>query len=332
MGGRTIIDNWGPQTPAGGRRRSAKTAQIHLTGGQKVPICVEYLEIDEDASVDLKWRLVESSTDNSFFARMTDTAAAADAVIVVLGETNQEVGEGKDRQNLNFNPGDIQMLRAARRSGKPVVAVMLNGRPLVATPVVENADAILEAWFPGESGGSAVVDVLFGDYNPSGKLSVSIPREQGPVPIYYSRKPTSRRRYSDGDGTPLYAFGHGLSYSTFEYANMTVTPANPTIKDVITVSVDVTNTSGVDGTEVVQLYVRDKIGSVTTPVMALKGFSFVPLKAGETKTVTMEIMPRKHLWLIDLDMKRTVEPGEFDFMVGASSADIKFTETVNLAE
>jgi beta-glucosidase len=174
--------------------------------------------------------------------------------------------------------------------------------------------------------------VLFGDYNPSGKLSVSIPCEQGPTPIYYSKKPNSRRRYTDGDGTPLYPFGHGLSYSTFEYSNMTVSPTNPTIKDVIRVTVDITNTSDVDGTEVVQLYVRDRIASVTTPIMALKGFSFVPLKASETKTVTMEVMPEKHLWLVDLDMKRVVEPGEFNFMVGASSADIKFTETVTISE
>jgi len=276
--------------------------------------------------------LVQSDNSNSkdYLDRIVRAVAASDAAIVVLGETDKEVGEGKDRQNLNLKPEDVEMLQAAAKSGKPFTSVLLNGRPLVFAPVAENSAAILEAWFPGESGGDAIADVLFGDYNPSGKLTVSFPKYQGQLPDYYSKKPSSFRNYTDGNGKPLYAFGHGLSYSTFECSNLKITPAAPVIKDVITVNVDVKNTSAVDGTETVQLYVRDKIASVTTPEKALKGFSQVFLKAGETKTVTMLIRPEEHLWLINQAMKRVVEPGEFEFMIGASSSDIKLKQTIQV--
>ncbi len=321
-----FIDNW--TDPSGDR---GKTNRIYLRAGQPMPVKVEYAEIDENASIGVKWRLAEASADPSYFTNITRAAAASDATIVVMGETKEEVGEGKDRQNLNMRARDIEMVQAAAKSGKPVVTVLLNGRPLVITPMVEQSAAVLEAWFPGESGGTAIVDVLFGDHNPSGKLTISIPKYQGPMPIYYSKKPSSYRRYTDGNGEPLYAFGHGLSYSQFEYSNLNITPDNPTIKDNVTVTVDVKNTSEVDGTEIVQLYVRDKIGSVATPIKALKGFSRVFLKAGETKTVTMVVKPES-LALINMEMKRVVEPGEFEFMVGAASDNIKLQQTVNMKE
>ena len=272
----------------------------------------------------------DSSAIKGYYDRVTRAVATSDAAIVVLGETDKEVGEGKDRQDLNLKQSDIEMLQAAAKGGKPFVCVLLNGRPLVFTPVANNSAAILEAWFPGESGGNAIADVLFGDYNPSGKLTVSLPKYQGQLPDYYSKKPSSLRNYTDGNGEPLYAFGYGLSYSTFGYSNLKISPAEPTVKDTITVSVDVKNTSAIDGTETVELYVRDKIASVTTPEKALKGFSQVFLKAGETKTVTMLIHPEEHLWLINQAMKRVVEPGEFEFMAGASSADIRLKETIHL--
>jgi beta-glucosidase len=261
---------------------------------------------------------------------ITQAVASSDVAIVVVGETNQETGEGRDRQNLNMKQMDIDMLQAASKGGKPVVSVLLNGRPLVFTPVEEVSSSILEAWFPGENGGNAVVDVLFGDYNPSGKLTVSIPKYQGQLPVYYSKKPSSNRSYTDGNGEPLFPFGHGLSYSSFEYGNFSITPEEPTIKDNITVTLDVKNTGNVDGTETVQLYVRDKIGSVATPVKALKGFSQAHLKAGETKKVTITVTPEEHLWLINLAMKRVVEPGEFEFMIGSSSSDIRLKQIINL--
>jgi len=318
-----FIDNWT-------ERRRNKSARMALREGQKIPVRLEYAEIDENASVEVRWRAVELTDNSSYYSKITHAVASADAAIVVMGETNQEVGEGKDRQNLNLKPEDVEMLKAVSKAGKPVATVLLNGRPLVFAPVVENSSAVLEAWFPGESGGIAVVDVLFGDYNPSGRLTVSIPKYQGQTPVYYSKKPASPRNYTDGNGEPLYSFGHGLSYSTFEYSNLIITPTTASVKEPFTVTLDVKNTSNVDGTETVQLYVRDKIGSVATPVKALKGFSQVFLKAGESKTVTMTVIPEEHLWLINQEMKSVVEPGEFEFMIGSSSSDIKNTQTVTI--
>ncbi len=325
MNDKLLIDNWG-----GENRRRGKFERIELKSGQKIPVRVEYAKTGENASIELRWRIVEFRNNKEFYDRITRTVAAANATVLVLGETDREVGEGKDRQNLNLKQMDVEMLQAVAKAGKPFASVLLNGRPLVFTPVAENSAAILEAWFPGESGGEAITDVLFGDYNPSGKLTISIPRSQGQLPVYYSRRALSLRNHTDGTSEPLYAFGHGLSYSAFELSNFTISPANPTIKDVITVTVDVKNTSAVDGTETVQLYVRDKIASVTTPMKALKGFSQVFLKAGETKKATIIIRPQEHLWLINQDMKRVVEPGEFEFMVGSSSTDIRYKETINL--
>lgn len=319
-----VINNWDQNS------RRGRAERVELKKGQRFPVKVEYAKTGENASVELRWRIIEYKNNKEYCDRVTRAVATYDAAVVVLGETDREVGEGKDRQNLNLKPMDVEMLEAAAKGGKPFVSVLLNGRPLVFTPVVENSAAVLEAWFPGESGGEAITDVLFGDYNPSGKLTVSIPKYQGQLPIYYSKKPSSFRNYTDGNGDPLFVFGHGLSYSNFEYSNFTINPAEPVIKDVITVTVDVKNTSATDGVETVQLYVRDKIASVATPIKALKGFSQVFLKAGETKTITMLIRPEEHLWLINQNMKRVVEPGDFDFMIGASSSDIKFTQTVNL--
>jgi beta-glucosidase len=219
------------------------------------------------------------------------------------------------------------MVKAAAASGKPVTTILLNGRPLILNEINDISQAIVEAWFPGEAGGDAILDVLFGDYNPSGKLPISFPKSMGQLPIYYSHKPSASRTSIDGSTDPLYAFGHGLSYSTFEYTNLAVSPDNLNVNKNIVVSLDVQNTGKVDGTEVVQLYVRDLVSSVTTPVMALKGFSRVHLAAGEKKKVTMTLSP-EHLSLLNIEMKRVTEPGEFNIMVGSSSSDIRLKTTI----
>jgi len=319
-----VIDNWSQIN------RRGRAERIELKKGQKLPVVVEYAKPGELATVDLRWRAVEFMNNTEYYDRITRAVATSDAAIIVLGETDREVGEGKDRQNLNLKTMDVEMLQAAVKGKKPFVSVLLNGRPLVFTPVVETSAAILEAWFPGERGSEAIVDVLFGNYNPSGRLTISIPKYQGQLPVYYSKNPSSLRNYTDGNGDPLFTFGHGLSYSSFELSGLTVTPADPSIKDKIIVTVDVKNTSATDGTHTVQLYVRDKIASVATPIKALKGFSQVFLKAGEKKTVTMLVEPEEHLWLINQDMKRVVEPGEFEFMIGESSSNIKLTQIITL--
>ncbi|MEL6820960.1 MAG: glycoside hydrolase family 3 C-terminal domain-containing protein [Calditrichota bacterium] len=188
--------------------------------------------------------------------------------------------------------------------------------------LAENAPAIIEAWFPGEKGGTAVANVLFGDVNPSGKLPITIPKSVGQLPVFYNHKESGRRGYVDGDSNPLYPFGHGLSYTTFEYSNLKINPAIISVDGKATVSVDIKNSGKVAGTEVVQLYINDKFSSVVTPVIELKGFDRVDLKPGEVKTVSMELN-EEHLSLWNAEIKEVVEPGTFEVMVGSSSKDIR---------
>ncbi|MDR1582954.1 MAG: glycoside hydrolase family 3 C-terminal domain-containing protein [Prevotellaceae bacterium] len=317
-----LLDNWSDKFTG-----ITTTAQTYLEKGREISIVSEYGKVNDFAGQRIKWRYVGGASLSEINLRTAQIASKADLVLVVLGESSDEVGESKDKQDLHLHQIDIDMVKAAAASGKPVTTILLNGRPLILNEINDISQAIVEAWFPGEAGGDAILDVLFGDYNPSGKLTISFPKSMGQLPIYYSRKPSASRASIDGSTDPLYAFGHGLSYSTFEYSNLSITPDNPAVNSNIFVSLDVQNTSKVDGTEVVQLYVRDLVSSVTTPVMALKGFSRVQLAAGEKKTVTMTLTP-EHLSLLNIEMKRVTEPGEFEIMIGSSSADIQLKETI----
>jgi len=204
-------------------------------------------------------------------------------------------------------------------TGKPVVALLINGRPLALSSVAARVPAILEAWYPGQEGGTAIGEVLFGDVNPGGKLPITFPRATGQLPVYYDRRPTSFRSHLDLTREPLWAFGVGLSYTTFALADLQV--ASPSIAPTgrTDVSVRVTNTGTRAGDEVVQLYIRDQVSSVTRPVKELRGFERVTLKPGESKRVTFTLGPDE-LSLIDRKMQRIVEAGRFDVMVGTSSA------------
>jgi Beta-glucosidase-related glycosidases len=246
----------------------------------------------------------------------------SDMAIVVLGEDPKMVGEGKDRANLDLDENQITLLKALQQTGKPVVAVLFNGRPLTINWVAKNVPSILETWFSGEKGGLAIADILLGNVNPSGKLPITFLRSVGQVPYYYDHKPTSRHNYVDEANSPLFAFGHGLSYTTFAYSDLQITPSQIPATGKAKVRVTVKNSGKVEGTEVVQLYVRDEIGSVTTPVIALKGFNRISLKPGESGTVEFELGPEQ-LSLWNREMKRVVEPGEFKIMAGSSSADIR---------
>lgn len=324
LDGKSVIDYWGNSGKYDDKNK------IYLEAGHSYKFLMEMAELTGNAGVNLEWRLAQDASNDDYLSRITKAAADADAIVVVLGEYNNEVGEGKDRQNLNLHPLDVDMVNAAAKAGKQVVTVVLNGRPLVLTPICNHSSAIVEAWFPGEAGGEAVADVLFGEYNPSGKLTMSFPKAEGQLPIYYARKSSSRRTYTDGDGEPLFSFGHGLSYSTFEYSDLNVTPKNPTIENNVMVSLKVRNTSNVDGTEVVQLYVQDRFSSVSTPIAALKSFSRMFLKVGETKEVKMCLTPEQFS-LINREMKRVTEPGEFLLYVGSSFKDIRLKASIILS-
>jgi beta-glucosidase len=254
--------------------------------------------------------------------RAVDLVKNSDAAVVVIGEDMSIVGEGKDRASLDLDERQLNLIKAIKATGKPVVAVMFNGRPLSINWVAKNIPSIVEAWFGGEKGGLAIADILLGKINPSGKLPITFPRSVGQLPFYYNHKPTSRHHYVDEADTPLFPFGLGLSYTTFGYSDMSITPAKIPVNGTATVSVKITNTGKTEGTEVVQLYLRDVISSVTTPVMSLKGFNRITLKPGESGLVHFTITS-EHLSLWNRAMKRVVEPGEFKVMIGSSSADIR---------
>ncbi|MBN1599149.1 MAG: glycoside hydrolase family 3 C-terminal domain-containing protein [Bacteroidales bacterium] len=264
-----------------------------------------------------------SGTDNSeLITKAVALAKRSDVAVVVLGENVEVVGEGKDRAKLDLDENQMSLIRAIKETGKPVVVVFFNGRPLTINWVSENIPAIIEAWFGGEKGGLAVADILLGNVNPSGKLPVSFPRSVGQVPFYYNHKPSSKHIYVDEKNTPLYAFGHGLSYTKFEYSDLKLSEEVITPDGSVEVNVKIKNTGDVAGTEVVQLYIRDKISSVTTPVKSLRGFQRIVLKPGEEGTVAFKL-GFEELALWNSEMNREVEEGEFTIMVGSASDDIR---------
>jgi beta-glucosidase len=267
----------------------------------------------------------DPAEDERLIAEAVNVAKAADAVVLVIGgneDTNKEAWADNhlgDRDTLDLAGRQNDLVRAVVGTGKPIVAVLINSGPLSINYVAERVPAILEGFYLGDETGTGVADVLFGDYNPSGKLPVSFPRSVGQLPAYYNHKPTAKRGYLYTSKDPLFPFGHGLSYTTFEYTGLKVSPEKIGAGGSASVTVTVRNTGRRAGEEVVQLYIRDLVSSVTRPVMELKDFKRVSLAPGESRAVTFTVTPDK-LSFLDLHMQRTVEPGWFDIMVGTSSA------------
>lgn len=278
------------------------------------------------------------TVDTTGFALARSAASEADAVVLVIGERADMSGEASSRASIEL-PGSqrdlaLEVVRAARGSPggdtKPVVIVLMNGRPLAIPEVASEAPAVLETWFLGTEHGLAVADVLFGDYNPGGKLPVTFPRATGQIPIYYNHRNIGRpadsanhytSKYLDLPWTPLFPFGYGLSYTTFTYSNLRL--SSPTIRagDSLTVSLEVRNSGDRTGDEVVQLYTRDNVASVEEPIKALKGVRRVTLQPGETRTVTFKLGPDAFA-LYDRDMRRVIEPGAFTIFAGTNSVDV----------
>ena len=269
-----------------------------------------------------------------------ENALKSDVAVIVLGGGQRTCGENKSRTSLELPGRQLQLLQAVQATGKPVILVLINGRPLSVNWADKFVPAILEAWYPGSKGGIAIADVLFGDYNPGGKLTVTFPKTVGQIPFNFPAKPASQ---VDGGKNPgpdgnmsrvngaLYPFGYGLSYTTFEYSDIQISPKVITPNEAATVTLKVTNTGNMAGDEVVQLYTRDVLSSVTTYEKNLAGFERVHLQPGETKEVKFTI-DRKHLELLDADMKWVVEPGEFVVMAGSSSEDIRQTTVLNVED
>ncbi|MBI3125519.1 MAG: glycoside hydrolase family 3 C-terminal domain-containing protein [Ignavibacteriales bacterium] len=265
------------------------------------------------------------------FATAVKAAKASEVVVVFVGEHRGMSGEANSRATLDLPGVQEDLVKELKKTGKPVIVVLMNGRPLTIPWLQENVNAIVEAWYPGISTGIVIADALFGDLNPNGKLTVTFPRYVGQVPIYYNYKNTGRPHdptnhytsyYMDLENSPLYPFGYGLSYTTFEYSAPTLSKTNIKKDELLTVTVEVKNTGKFEGKEVVQLYIRDLVGSVTRPVKELKDFVKISLKPGETKKVEFTITPEK-LKFYDINMNHVVEPGDFKVFVGTNSVDVK---------
>ena len=261
-------------------------------------------------------------------AEAVEVAKGADTILLFIGDTEQTSREGwadahlGDRADLDLVGEQNELFAVLKALGKPVVAVLVNGRPPSYPAVAEQADAILEAWYPGEQGGNAIADALFGRVNPGGKLPVTVAREVGQLPIFYNYKPSARRGYLFSEVTPLYPFGHGLSYTTFEIGAPVLSASSIKAGEGVSVRVPVTNTGRMAGDEVLQVYLRDEVSSVTRPVKELVGFQRVTLQPGETRQVDIAIRPDS-LALWNREMERVVEPGTVQIMAGPNSEDLK---------
>lgn len=276
----------------------------------------------------------DNRTDKEMLEEALKVAANADVIVAALGESSEMSGESSSRTDLNIPDVQRTLLEALLKTGKPVVLTLFTGRPLTLTWEQENVPAILNVWFGGSEAAYAIGDVLFGDVNPSGKLTMTFPKNVGQIPLFYNHKNTGRplkegkwfekfrSNYLDVDNDPLYPFGYGLSYTTFQYGDITLSAPAMDQDGSVTAVVTVTNTGKRDGAEVVQLYIRDLVGSITRPVKELKGFEKIFLKAGESKTVSFKITPEL-LHFYDYDLNYVAESGDFDVMIGGNSQHVK---------
>lgn len=280
--------------------------------------------------------------DRSGFAEAIEVAKKSDVVILSIGERRDMSGEAKSRSNINIPGVQEDLLKELLATGKPVVVLINAGRPLVFDYTAEHAPAILYTWWLGSEAGNAIADVLFGDYNPSAKLPISFPRSVGQVPIYYSHFNTGRPAGNDEDKNyrsayndlsiyPRYEFGYGLSYTTFQYSNLELSKRKMRMHEKIEVSVTIRNTGAYDGEDVVQLYLRDKVGSVVRPVQELKDFAKVKLKAGESKTLRF-VIDKEKLSFYNQLLQWVAEPGDFELMIGASARDIRLRDRFELVQ
>jgi beta-glucosidase len=305
-----VIDNWTKGAT------SMVTVPKNIEKGKKYKVRIEMWEGGWGARAHFRWNLEKVNLQPAI-----EAAKKADVAIVVLGESNELVEENRDVASLDLFGIQQQLIEEIQKTGTPVVCVLLNGRPLSTNWIAENIPAVLEGWFPGEFGGRAVADVLFGDYNPGGRLPITVPKSVGQLPIYYNQKPSAIHKYVAESEHPLYTFGYGLSYTKFEYSDLTLNVKEIKKDGAVKVSVNVKNIGNFDGDEVVQLYINDIYSSVTTPEKTLRGFKRVFIKKGETKRVEFTLTSEE-LSLWNREMKSVVEPGDFEVMVGGNSFDL----------
>ncbi len=310
--GKLVTEYWQDRGP------TTNIVTMKLEKGRQYDIRMEYYENLGGAVASLGWDF-EPDSDRSL-QKAVQEAKNADVTIVFPGIIE---GEGRDRASLDLPGQQENLIKQIAETGKPVIVVLTNGSAVTMLNWKEKVSAIVEAWYPGEEGGNAIADVLFGDYNPGGKLPITFPLSVAQVPLYYNTKPTGRGYdYVDMSGKPLFPFGHGLSYTQFEYSNLKIDQKKIKSNERAVVSFDIKNIGKLAGDEVVQLYLHDVIGSVSRPLKELKGFKRISLKPGEKESLTFELMP-DDLSLWDANMNWIVEPGTFEVMMGSSSEDIR---------
>jgi beta-glucosidase len=325
LGGYSGVPHYAIGILEGIRTRAGSNANVVHAEGCRITIGGSW-NVDDVTPAD-------PDEDRRMIAEAVEVAKGADVIVLALGgneQTSREAWSRKhmgDRTSLDLVGRQDELLAAMKALGKPVIVVLVNGRPLSVTHVADQADAILECWYLGQEAGTAVAQTIFGDANPGGKLPISVPRSVGHIPAFYNHKPSARRGYLFDDTTPLYAFGFGLSYTSFSLSAPRLAAASIAKEGSTSVSVDVTNTGKRAGSEVVQLYIRDLVSSVTRPVKELKAFERVTLEPGETRTVKLPVTPDS-LAFHDIDMHFVVEPGEFALLVGTSSRDEDLQRTI----
>ena len=309
-----VIDNWKKQSF--GRR----LADVSWTPGSSHTIRLEYFESTGNARLRLIW---DAGVTDDSASRIDEAVALARRSDVAIVTAGIEEGEFRDRAFLSLPGRQEELIRRVAATGKPTVVVLVGGSAVTMSPWLDASSAVVDAWYPGEQGGAAVADVLFGDANPAGRLPITFPIAEGQLPLYYNHKPTGRGDdYVDLSGMPLFPFGFGLSYTTFEYSALTIEPATIDPSGSATVTCTMTNTGARAGDEVVQMYIRDVLASVARPVIELKGFERVSLGPRQSARVTFHLGPVE-LRMLDRDMHWIVEPGAFRVMIGASSKDIR---------
>lgn len=318
-----LIDNWTKRT------YSTELRDFHFEKDKTYDVRVEFFEPVGNARIKLVWNV---TADSDWQRRIDEAVSAvkqADIAVVVAGIHE---GEFQDRALLSLPGHQEEMIQAIANIGKPVVVVLVGGSAVTMSNWIDKVNSIVDVWYPGEEGGHAVASVLFGDSNPAGRLPITFPIHESQLPLVYNHKPTGRGDdYYNLAGLPLFPFGYGLSYTTFEYRNVTLSRSSIAAGETTTVRFTVKNTGAVAGDEVCQLYIRDMLASVARPVMELKGFQRVHLEPGESRELYFEVGPEL-LTMLDKDLKEVVEPGAFRIMIGASSRDIRLTTTLNVTE
>lgn len=316
-----IIDNWKKQS------NQSLVKKYSFIEGQEYDINIEFYENFGNARLQLVWNMQDNKQWKDEIHKAISAAKKSDAIIIAVGI---EEGEFQDRASLALPGHQEELILELAKLSKPVIVVLVGGSAITMNNWMNETDAILDIWYPGDEGGNALADILFGDVNPSGKLPITFPQHEGQLPLYYNHKPTGRGDdYINMTGKPLFPFGFGLSYSKFEYSNIQLEKEIIASNESTIVHFEMSNTSEYDGEEVVQLYIKDMLASVARPILELKGYQRVHLKSGETKKLYFKIEPEL-LSMLDIDMNRIVEPGDFRIMIAASSNDIRLRKILKV--